>query len=576
MSSIALLYDDDAFREQLAPVPGRPPDGPMGLMGRQVAGKAFLDAYLSHGNWSELVALVRRRSSAESLKALCRDHPSSRARQRRLRIVEEGRFHDDFLAGPAARQLYLPCPLDPRYAWARQHGAPGAFALSGVTHTLCSLDAVQHLMQLVTAPFEPYDMLICTSSAVERMVRAATDVYCADLRERFGGEPRIQARLATIPLGVDTDRFHPPTDAERREARGRLGVAEDEVVILFVGRLSHHAKAHPFPLYVGAAEAARKSGRPIHLIFAGWAANQAVLEAFRDGAKRFAGGARVSFVDGTAQENRTGVWHAADVFASPSDNIQETFGLSVIEAMSCGLPVVATDWDGYRDLVADGETGLLVPTMTVRDASATTTSRLLMGELNYDYFLAECSQGVAVDLDAMGSALARLASDPDLRREFGAAGRRRAVARFTWAGVVRAYESLWDEQERERQARAPFARRGGRGPTCYPAPDVTFAGYPTRMLDSDDRLTVAPDAVARWEQYRAIPLLNHAGGRRSDDVVVIPAMLNLVASAGSRTLGEIDRFLNAHEVPYGPGRAVVAWLLKYGVMKVVEEKSGQG
>ena len=46
----------------------------------------------------------------------------------------------------------------------------------------------------------------------------------------------------------------------------------------------------------------------------------------------------------------------ADVFVSPSDNIQETFGLSVIEAMASGLPVIVSDWDGYRDTVVDGVT----------------------------------------------------------------------------------------------------------------------------------------------------------------------------------------------------------------------------
>ena len=48
------------------------------------------------------------------------------------------------------------------------------------------------------------------------------------------------------------------------------------------------------------------------------------------------------------------------------------------EAMAGGLPVVASDWDGYRDMVVDGETGFLVPTSMVRDATADATSRLLV------------------------------------------------------------------------------------------------------------------------------------------------------------------------------------------------------
>ncbi|HRE90473.1 MAG TPA: glycosyltransferase, partial [Myxococcota bacterium] len=53
---------------------------------------------------------------------------------------------------------------------------------------------------------------------------------------------------------------------------------------------------------------------------------------------------------------------AADVFVSLADNVQETFGLSVIEAMAAGLPVVVSDWDGYKDTVRDGEDGFRVTT----------------------------------------------------------------------------------------------------------------------------------------------------------------------------------------------------------------------
>src|SRR5262249_43937309 len=152
------------------------------------------------------------------------------------------------------------------------------------------------------------------------------------------------------------------------------------VVVLFVGRLSFHAKAHPFPMFQGVAEAARATGRKVHLVLSGWAANDSILNAFLDGARTFAANVRVTLVDSLKPELRFGIWHAADIFTSLSDNLQETFGLVIVQAMSCGLPVVASDWDGYRDLVVDGETGYLVPTYMVSDASSDSTARLLMGE----------------------------------------------------------------------------------------------------------------------------------------------------------------------------------------------------
>src|SRR5262249_2236179 len=154
-----------------------------------------------------------------------------------------------------------------------------------------------------------------------------------------------------------TDRFRPPAAADRANQRARISVADDEVVVLCVGRLSHHAKAHPFPAYFAVDQAARRTGRKVALVFAGWSAHPGIGRAFRDGASRFAPNARIVFLDGQDPDVRTGVWHSADLFLSLPDNIQETFGLVVLEAMASGLPVVGSDWDGYRDLIVQGETG---------------------------------------------------------------------------------------------------------------------------------------------------------------------------------------------------------------------------
>jgi len=92
---------------------------------------------------------------------------------------------------------------------------------------------------------------------------------------------------------------------------------------------------------------------------------------------------------------------AADIFALPSHF--EGLPMSVIEAMLCGLPVVATDISGPREQVVDGQTGLLVPPMQSAPLAA---------------------------------ALARLAGDAGLRARMGAAGRARAVALYDEAVVV--------------------------------------------------------------------------------------------------------------------------------------------
>ena len=182
---------------------------------------------------------------------------------------------------------------------------------------------------------------------------------------------------------------------------------------------------------------------------------------------------------------------------------------------------------------------------------------------NYDHFLAECGQAVVVDPASAASALTRLVAEPGPRAGMGRAGRERAPRQFTWERVVRLPEGLWADQERAVRAWQPPAMRHA-GPTSYPAPEHSFAGYPSAWLDERTAVRPTPGAAEALPTFLTMPLTNLEGDRRCMDPAPLTALLR---ATGPRSVGELVADLGRGGVAPGPARATVAWLLKYGLIE---------
>lgn len=158
------------------------------------------------------------------------------------------------------------------------------------------------------------------------------------------GVPR--EKLFVSPLGVDISYFKPMEIA----SKGSLGY----LVILFVGNINIEKGVHIL------TEAILVSGiSKCKLIL-----NGAVADYFKSTLDRMieslnSVGVDVSIGSGDPLEN----FQKADVFILPS--LHESFGLVVLEAMACGLPVIVTDQVGASDHVLDGENGFIVPAASV-------------------------------------------------------------------------------------------------------------------------------------------------------------------------------------------------------------------
>jgi glycosyltransferase involved in cell wall biosynthesis len=249
--------------------------------------------------------------------------------------------------------LYWPDPMIAKLAWQRRYRDSRAYSLCGIAYTMASKDVMAGIGDLAIAPIQPWDAINCTSQAVKTMVERLLETWADYLAQRIGARPETRVKLPIIPLGVDCDAF--PQGQVARETRQRLrqqlGIAPQDLVVLFVGRLIFHAKAHPVPMYLAVEGAARSTTAKVHLIQAGWFEDEKQESAFKAGASLFSPSINHIFVDGRKPELRQEIWSAADVFISLSDNIQETFGLTPIEAMAAGLPVIVSDWNGYQETV---------------------------------------------------------------------------------------------------------------------------------------------------------------------------------------------------------------------------------
>ena len=145
-------------------------------------------------------------------------------------------------------------------------------------------------------------------------------------------------------LGVPIDREAPRADSRSRErARRLLGLSPDAVVVGAVGRLTYQKAPEDF------AAAVRALGRPVQGVWIGGRPGRT--------SELLSGDVPVSWVED--REDVAELLPAFDVFALPSR--YEGLPLAVVEAMACGVPVVATAVNAVPDVVLPGETGLLVP-----------------------------------------------------------------------------------------------------------------------------------------------------------------------------------------------------------------------
>jgi len=224
---------------------------------------------------------------------------------------------------------------------------------------------------------------------------AVSNAAASFVARRFPGDG-----IRVIPNGVDTEKF-------ARAAPARL---PDGRKLLFVNRLEPRKG---FTVMVDAFDRLATTHSDLLLVVAGDGPE-------RDSIDRLAPSVRERVVMlGNVPHDRLPQFHAAcDVFCAPATG-RESFGIVLVEAMASGLPVVATDIPGYREVVRDGVDGLLVR---------------------------------PEDQEAVAEGVGRLLDDSDLSKRLAETGRRSAE-RYSWDSVGGEIEAVYREVVQRARAR---------------------------------------------------------------------------------------------------------------------------
>jgi glycosyltransferase involved in cell wall biosynthesis len=208
-------------------------------------------------------------------------------------------------------------------------------------------------------------------------------------------------RFRVVPLGLDLRRFLDPDPHAAAALRAGCGMAPDEVLVAYVGRLVPIKRVD---VVLRAMAEARRDGAPVRLVVAGDGQCRASLELLAGEL----GIADIVCFLGYLPDSRT-VATAADIAILSSDN--EGTPVWLIEASAAGRPAVATRVGGVPDVVPPGA-GVLV------------------------------SRG---DHSALAEGVARLVRDPELRAQMGARAREHVTRSFSIERLLRDIEALYDE-----------------------------------------------------------------------------------------------------------------------------------
>lgn len=373
---------------------------------------------------------------------------------------------------------YLPLRQRIRKSW----------PICGLTHGLSdTVDISRYILQCLLR-LEPWDSVICSTPNAQQTLLG---IYEGLEKSECIRVPLSRPNIAfpIVPLGIELAQ---PICKEK--ARQSLGLAQTDFYFLFVGRMSPINKSD-LRVVISAFLSLEDLRQNSRLVIAGDDTDLHCANDLRSFAATYGRPSRVEIIPNITNSVKQKLLSACDCFISLSDTYSETFGISVLEAMAVGLPVIVSDWSGYRSLVDHGVEGLRVPTIGPATRGRASSLSMLM---DLRYFEA---QQIAFDHRIFKDNLRAVYESPDLAARLGRNGRAKVEAIYAWDRIVPRMEAVWKwqlqeaakQKETSEVPESPFFYDQGRA----------FAAYSSQHVRSNTELRLgSPDQILKCLRQR--------------------------------------------------------------------------
>ena len=165
--------------------------------------------------------------------------------------------------------IFIPGPGISEFCSKRSYHGHDKYSVVGITHTTASHKVMDGLSSIVTSDIMPWDAIICTSDCVLDTVNKVIEDRFEKLNSKLSIKNPVYPQLPVIPLGTDKDEFE-YTDKYKKQSRKSLGIKDNDIVIVYVGRLSFHAKAHHLPMYLALENCSKELKKRKNSHYSNW------------------------------------------------------------------------------------------------------------------------------------------------------------------------------------------------------------------------------------------------------------------------------------------------------------------